>query len=446
MQAVISRLRRSASLKAASIGFLTLLLLIPLGMIEGVIYDRGAIGDEARSDIMRTWGGAQVVGGPVLVIPYERARDARRGEETSERLFAYALPAELTMQAAVDTELRYRGMHKVPVYSADIRIRGAFDVPDVAALDNRVTAVHWDDAFLAVVVSDARAITSTPEVAVRGATVRFRPGHAVIGGLQAPIVAPTGPLLNPSLNMTPLAFDLALSVNGTETLEFLPFGDSTQLTLESDWASPSFVGSYLPESRNIGDSGFDADYRVSSIGRALPSRWTDDTRAGLDAGRSAFGVDLYMPVSLYQLTLRAAKYGVLFVALTFVAYFLFETVAALRLHPLQYLLVGLANSLFFLLLLSLAEHIGFGAAYLASALGSIGLIVGYSYSILRTRRRAAVMAAILACLYTFLYLTLQAENYALLAGSIGLWTGLALTMYLTRRIDWYGDDGSAETE
>jgi len=442
MQAVLSRLRRSASLKVASIGFLALVLLIPLSMIEGVILDRGAVGDEARSDIMRTWGGTQLVGGPVIAVPYERLRPVNQNEQVVERSWAYALPADLRIEAVFNTEVRYRGMHKVPVYSAELRISGTISPPDIRALDNRSATILWGDAILAVAVTDARAITSTPELSISGESMRFTPGHAAIGKLAAPIVAPVGKLLETAAEPVPFAF--TLTVNGTETLEFLPLGDSTQVSIRSDWAAPSFVGNYLPETREIGDEGFSAAYRVSNIGRALPSQWTQQDDVGGQVGESAFGVRLYMPVSLYQLTLRAAKYGVLFVGLTFVAYFLFETVAKLRLHPLQYLLVGLANSLFFLLLLSLAEHIGFGVAYLVSAVSSSALIVGYSYSILGTPLRAAVMAAILACLYAFLYLTLNAENFALLAGSIGLWVGLAVTMYLTRRIDWYG--GASEGE
>jgi inner membrane protein len=439
MQAALSRLRRSASLKVVSIGFLVLVLLIPLGMIEGVILDRGAVGQEARSDIMSTWGGTQLVGGPVLIVPYDRLRPVNSNDEVVEPSRAYALPTNLKIEAQVDTDVRYRGMHKVPVYSAELRISGTISRPDIRGLDSRSAGIRWGDAVLAVAVTDARAITATPGLSIAGTTVQFRPGHAAIGNLAAPIVAPVGTILGTATET--MAFEFTLALNGTEDLEFLPLGDSTRANLQADWPAPSFVGNYLPETREIGAAGFDAAYRISNIGRALPSQWTQQDDVGGRVSESAFGVRLYTPVSLYQLTLRAAKYGVLFVGLTFVAYFLFETVAKLRLHPLQYLLVGLANSLFFLLLLSLAEHIGFGKAYLASSTGSGALIVSYSYTVLGSRLRAAVMAAILACLYAFLYLTLNAENFALLAGSVGLWVGLAVTMYLTRRIDWYGAAG-----
>ena len=157
----------------------------------------------------------------------------------------------------------------------------------------------------------------------------------------------------------------------------------------------------------------------------------------------AFGVDLFVPVGLYQKTLRTTKYAILFIGLTFVAYFLFEIVAGLYLHPLQYLMVGLANTLFYLLLLSLAEHMGFGWAYLLSSLGSSGLIVGYSRTVLGDRRRAMTISGVLFCLYGFLYMTVQAENYAMLSGAVGLWVALSIVMYLTRRVNWYGDATTA---
>ena len=236
-------------------------------------------------------------------------------------------------------------------------------------------------------------------------------------------------------------FTLTLNIKGSETLKFLPLGDTTRASMRSSWPSPSFSGSYLPHTRQISDAGFEADWRVSSIGRPMPSHWSKSAPAADVSYSSAFGVDLYMPVSIYRLTVRAAKFGILFVGLTFVAYFMFEVIAKLRLHPLQYLMVGLANVVFYLLLLSFAEHMAFGLAYLISAAASSGLIVGYSRAVLGERQRALLVGAILALLYGFLYLTLSAENFALLAGAIGLWVALALIMYLTRRIDWHDKAG-----
>jgi inner membrane protein len=188
---------------------------------------------------------------------------------------------------------------------------------------------------------------------------------------------------------------------------------------------------------DITESGFTAEWRTTSLGRTLPAMWLEGNLQPGKVESAVLGIDLFVPIDVYRLTDRATKYAVMFIGLTFVAYFLFEVLGGLKLHPLQYLLVGFGNAIFYLLLLSLAEHVGFGASYLLSAAASAGLITGYSLSILGSRKSAARMLGILSLLYGLLYLTLQAETYAMLAGAIGLWCSLALIMYLTRRIDWY---------
>lgn len=437
MQTGFQRWRQSASFKAATIGFLVLVLLIPLSMIEGVIHERSATRDAAAADIMRTWGAAQLVAGPVVILPYRTVRVTKDGERIVGKAKAYLLPEQLHVDAAMRPEIRYRGLYEVPVYGADLAFSGSIASPDLDALQIPAEDVLWDEAYVVVAISDAKAITETPTLTVGGHRVRFGPGSESLGGLLAPIRAPIGAFLDEPGSPVALDFDFTLRLNGAEVLRFAPLGDTTSIAVRSNWPSPSFVGNYLPESREVRDDGFEASWKVSNIGRALPSQWTSQESVSADLAQSAFGVRLYQPVSLYQLTLRAAKYGVLFVGLTFVAYFLFEVVGGLSLHPLQYLLVGMGNALFFLLLLSLAEHIGFGRAYLASAAASSALIAGYSRAVLGARSRAWIMTGILGLLYLLLYMILNAESYALLAGSVGLWLALALTMYLTRRIDWY---------
>jgi inner membrane protein len=234
-----------------------------------------------------------------------------------------------------------------------------------------------------------------------------------------------------------LPFEIDLDVAGGESLHVLPLGDTTSITMRSPWPSPSFTGRYLPHHREVGDDGFVAEWTLSGLGRPLPAAWMDGTLDASIGTASAVGVEMYSPVDLYQKTLRATKYALLFIGLSFVAYFLFETMGRLQLHPMQYLLVGFANALFYLLLLSLAEHTGFGMAYVLSAGASVVLIAGYSRSVLGGARAAGIMTALLTGLYLFLYLVLQAEDYAMLAGALGLWIILASIMFLTRRIDWY---------
>lgn len=216
--------------------------------------------------------------------------------------------------------------------------------------------------------------------------------------------------------------------------------------MSANWGAPSFIGRQLPAIREIHDDGFEASWHSTRIGRKLPVVWTTAQDPQAFAAQSAFGARFIQTVGLYQLIERSTKYAVLIVGLTFVTYFLMEVVASLKLHPLQYLLVGLANTLFFLLLLSLSEHIGFDVAYLLSAAASTSLIAGYSAAILLRGIRVIAVVAVLAALYAFLYMTLKAESFALLAGSIGLWIALAAIMYLTRRINWYADDEAGQKQ
>jgi inner membrane protein len=438
MREFVARLRQSASAKVAVIGLLVLVLLIPLSMIRGVIYEREQTGQSAKFDIQQTWGSEQLVAGPVLVIPYTVVHTSNTGVKYNSRQHLYVLPESLDIEAKVDAEIRSRGIFEVPVYTSRMHLIGKFPQADVSELKVTDDAIDWGGMVVAVGVSDGRAITEIPAIKLAGEVIRFEPGGKRVVGLPPQIVAPIGKVLQPAERLSALNFEFDLALKGSESLHFLPAGDTTNVALSSSWQSPSFSGNYLPESHDIDAHGFSARWRVSSIGRSFPSHWTDESGAGSAAEASAFGVDLYMPISIYRLTERAAKYGVLFIGLTFVSYFLFEAVAALRLHPLQYLLVGLANCLFYLLLISLAEHIGFGWSYLVSCSASAALIVGYSHSLLGNRGRTLTMALVLGLLYCFLYMTLSAETYAMLAGAIGLWAALAAIMYLTRRIDWYG--------
>lgn len=447
MQNAIQGLKRSVSIKAAVIGGLVLVLLIPVSMINGVVHDRQSVHQQARWDIMRAWGQPQLVAGPVLIVPYTLRHVDSRGNEFIEERQLYVLPETLSIETDVRPEVRYRGLHKVPIYSTLISMQGRFAAPDTDHLGIGTATLKWDKASIALTVTDARAISEAPSISMNGGTTRFESGGQALFQDTAPaIVAPAGSLLATANSGDALRFETTLSLNGSDSLQYVPLGDTTDVRMSSDWPSPSFLGNYLPRTREISDDGFSAAWQIASLGRALPSQWTDRDAQSPSAHSTAFGVSFYMPVSLYQLTLRATKYAVLFIGLSFVAYFLFEILAGLRLHPLQYLLVGFANAMFYLLLLSLAEHIGFGLAYFASALASAGLITGYSTAILGSRRRAFVIAAVLAALYAFLYMTLKAENYALLAGAAGLWVALAAVMYMTRRIDWYAQSRNVADE
>ena len=434
----LSQLRNSSLLKVGGIGFLILVLLIPLAMTRGLIDDRISVGETAQADIQRAWGGSQVIAGPVLVVPYVLTRVDPYGDRTESGGELHFLPERLDLEMDLAPEIRYRGVHEVPVYTARTRIGGRFSAPDTSGLGIDGAAFDWTRAWFALVVSDARAIRNAPVLQMGQLEFAFEAGGSHIDGFPPQVIAQAD-LSEDGLLNAPLDFIIDVDFAGTNAVSMLPLGATTSVSMTSTWAAPSFSGSHLPEVREVNEQGFHASWRISNFGRSLPSRWTEMRVEQYELLQTGFGVELYQPVSLYQLTERATKYAVLIIGLTFVAYFLFEVLAGLRLHPLQYLLIGFANTLFYLLLLSLAEHLGFGTAYLLSAVGATSLIVGYSASILGNRKRALMIGAMLAVLYLFLYLTLNAETYAMLAGSIGLWTTLALIMYLTRNIDWYGN-------
>ncbi len=434
MQTIIERLRESTSFKVGVIGFLILVLLIPVAMTMGVIENRIAVHETARIDMMRSWGHAQQVTGPVLVIP----GTARRMTDLESRVIDTQLvvvPRQLSYQAAVDPEIRKRGIHEFPVYRADVQLSGEFRLPAAPDAGLGMESLDLSRAYVAFAISDPRTLTTTPTLAVGDQSIDFAAGGRRISALLPQLVAPVGALLQDG-NDT-IAFGIDLDFNGTDSLAFVPLGDTTEVSVRSAWPHPSFSGTQLPRTHEISDEGFTASWEVSGFARPAPSAWIDGTVEEFLLTGSGFGVDLHMGVGLYEQSLRATRYAVSFIGLSFVAYFLFETLGRLRLHPLQYLLVGFANVLFYLLLLSLAEHVGFGVAYVLGAAASSTLIVGYSRTVLASNARALAMAVLLFALYGYLYLVLRAETFAMLAGALGLWVILGSVMYLTRKIDWY---------
>ena len=445
MRDFVSGVQRSSSVKVFGIALLILILLIPVAMTRGVVDDRMAIAATVRHDIMRSWGQPQTVGGPILVLPYTIEHLNYYEDRREEQGQAFLLPRELRIETDLVPEIRHRGIHEVPVYTASNTISGTFDMPETSGLGIDNARFDWDRAYFALAITDARSVRNAPAIEIGGRTSGFEAGGNQVAGFPPQIVAPAATLLDADARQAEFSFTIRLDLSGTDELQYLPLAEMTTVTMHSSWPSPSFTGGYLPANREVRDDGFDATWRVSSLGRALPSRWTNTSYHYQATENAAFGVSIFIPVGIYQLADRATKYAVLIIGLTFVGYFLFEVLSSLHLHPLQYLLVGLANALFYLLLLSFSEHLGFGWSYLVSAAASTGLIAAYSASILQSSRHAALVVPMMVCLYGFLYITLSAETFALLAGSIGLWVSLGLVMYLTRRIDWY-KWGSAEPE
>lgn len=436
MPELLQRLRASVTIKLLFIGFLVLLLLIPMGMIENVIYERNHLYLSAKHDIMNAWGREQTIGGPVLTLPYRVVYTDDKGIKRVRQSLAHFLPEHLSVRGQLDTQMRYRGIYQVPVYTADLQISGRFDPPDIARLGIDPGSVDWDAAYLSVAIADARGIKNPMTLRSDVGDGRFEPGGVKVHGFDSQVIVPL-PSVAKTGTSAGFQFAFELKLSGTEKLAILPAGDRTEVLLTSAWPSPSFVGAYLPERRDIDVTGFSAEWNVLHLGRSYPGEWRNAEIPAERFAGSAFGVNLFIPTSTYQKSTRAAKYAILFIGLSFLAYFMFEVFGNMRLHPFQYLLVGFANCLFYLLLLSLSEHTSFAFAYTISAAASTVLVVAYSASVLKQRSRVATMLALLTGLYAFLYVTLRAEQYAMLIGAVALFVILATVMYLTRRLDWY---------
>ena len=441
MSDLIRRAQQSVSGKVFFIALLVLTLLVPMGMIKNVVSERAQSMQAARNDIAEAWGSAQTVGAPILVVPF-RYSTMRSGVSVTVRDEFYVLPSEVQYLGNITTTIRYRGIFEVPVYTASLNISGVLPAPDIDYNEDDF-AIEWDRVQVALPISDARSIRQSVELRLGDATADFEPGGAVVAGFGQQLSISYAALGLESLE-TDQAFSFDLELGGTGALKFLPLGESTDVELRSTWPSPSFSGAYLPESREISEEGFTAVWRILDLGRGYPSSWYRSDYVPDTVGLTAFGVDLLLPIGIYEASTRAAKYAILFIGLTFLIFFLFELFENLRLHPLQYLLLGLANCIFYLLLLAISEHASFGLAYSASAAASTGLVAGYSAAVLRAKERTAPVIVALTTMYLYLYVTLRAENYALLSGALVLFVVLALFMYATRHVDWYALEPSKE--
>jgi inner membrane protein len=432
------RLRDSAVFRLVVIGALILALLVPLAMVGTLVHERIARRDQAAEEIAATWGGRQTVGGPVLVIPYDYRRTNELGKVVKETDLAFFLPETLEVNGTITPELRRRGIFESAVYRSRLELAGAFARPDFGAWGVDERDVRWHEAAISFGISDLRGVGSDLAFEWRGEPGAIEPGTAGVSLWLAGLTS-AAPLPASDGVPDPYSFRLKIGVAGSDGLDFLPLGKETLVVLTSPWPDPSFGGAFLPETRTITNQGFEARWRVSYYGRGYPQKWrraVDDLGAAFVTG-SAFGVGLYLPADLYQKAERSTKYGVLFLLLTFVTVFLYEVLSGLRVHPVQYLLVGGALCIFYLLLLSLAEHIPFAVAYALAATATITTIGLYAAAMLRGGGRALLLSGILAALYSYLYVLLQAEDYALLLGSAGLFLILGLVMYVTRKVDWY---------
>jgi len=433
-------LRTSVIARLVVMGMILMGLLIPLTMVQSVVSERAARRDSVVSDVSSTWGGAQTIAGPVLVVPYQCTVTDHDGKTRQVIGRVTFLPEALSVQGSLAPQIRGRNLFKAVVYSAHVTITGRFSPPDLSTVTRGAVQPLWNETVVSVGISDPRGVAKRVTLNWSGTDQPLEPGVVDSGVLTSGLHTRVD-LTALSGSRAALPFSLTLDLNGSRDLRVLPAGNDTTVRLTSAWPHPSFIGAPLPQSRTVDASGFTAQWEVPYFGRGFSRAWID---AGLDREKmksqvdaSAFGVSLVQPVDIYQQAERAVKYAVMFIVLTFVVFFLFEIVRARLLHPVQYVFVGFALCVFYLLLVSLSEHIGFDPAYAAAALATTALISTYSTFVLGGLLEGGLVGTSVAAVYGFLYLLLRLEDYALLAGSVGLFATLSVVMLLTRKVNWY---------
>jgi len=422
-------IKQSLFIKLSSIGFIILLLMIPNSIVQDLIRERNYNQENVIHEVSEKWGQQQQIVGPVLTVPYKvtyKGDDDKVYESTE---YSHFLPEQLKIEGEVNPEERKRGIYNVVLYQTLLNCKGIFKQPDFTKLGIDKENVYMEHAFLQVSIPDMAGINDKITIEYDNQKYQMEPGIEKINGFQSGVKIPVA--IDPDKEDITYNFDLNL--NGSKTLTFGPIGKETIVNVNSKWHSPSFMGSFLPDEHTVSDEGFTASWKVLDLNRNYPQSWTKNKQ---DLLQSAFGLELMQPVDEYTKNFRSAKYALLVICLTFLVFFFFEVLNKQKVHPIHYTFVGLAISIFYFLLLSLSEHIGFNKAYIISSIAIIGLVGAYSTTILETKLLALILSGILTGIIAFIFIILQLEDYALLAGSIGLLLVLASVMYYSRNVDW----------
>lgn len=446
-------MRSSLIIKLLIIGFLIVGLLILTIPLFVVIDDRENRRSEVVEEISSKWGRDQTIVGPFLSIPFHQTvitRSNNGRSSTSHKIeHLHFLPEDLEFNATVKPELKYRGIFETVVYKSKIIISGSFDSLDWDFAGVEKNNILRERASLCLGIPDVRGIREATSISFMDQKLEVKPGLPSQNVLNSGVSAPVN-LEDKNVSMK---FKIELHLDGSSSLAFSPLGKTTSVNMTSPWSAPSFDGAFLPLEKKIAMDGFTASWKVLHLNRSIPHTWKGSpppSSGGINwksgnlfagppniLGDFSFGVKFYMPNDVYQKTTRMAKYAILFLVFGFTSFFFTEILQKAQVHPIQYLLIGFAILVFYLLLLSLSEHFGFDRAYLISTAGVVFLIGGYASAILASQKLALSVCSVLSVLYGYLYVILQLESYALLMGSLGLFAALAVAMFFTRKIDWY---------
>jgi inner membrane protein len=426
--------QHSLTIKMVLLAFLGLFLLIPLEMIKSIIRERQKTSEDVKKEIAFQWAGQQVISGPVLNIPV-RVFPSKKDAEPYISVF-HLMPETLNVRGDVQTEKRHKSIYQAVVYTAALKTSGEFIIPEMNTGEK--SEILWNDSYYTLGITDNRGLKGSIFLKTDSAVLEAVPGMKDASLFSSGISFPA----HLSARVKRIPFSLDLNVSGSEGLSFTPIGKTTEILLFSKWNSPGFKGNFLPVERTIADSGFNAKWFVTNLNRNFPQIWSGNVYNPVN---DSFGVDFILPVDHYQKSLRSAKYGVLFIALTFLALIFTELAIKEKIHLFHYLLVSLGLVLFFSLLNALSEYTGFNTAYIISSVSTIMLISYFLRTLFKKRLTVLLISGLLVFLYSFIFILLTLNDYAYLAGNIGLFVLLALTMMLSVKLDLFKNNAPANT-
>jgi inner membrane protein len=425
--------QQSLTLKIGLLAVMGLFLLIPLEMIKSIIRERQQNSEKVKKEIASQWAGQQTVSGPVLNIPV-RIFPSKKEAEPYMSVF-HLMPESLSIRGDVQTEKRHRSIYQAVVYTADLSLSGEFVIPGLSTGEQSV--ILWDEAYYSLGISDNRGLKGSVFLRTDSASTDAIPGLKETDVFSSGITFPA----SLSQEKKKIYYSISLKLSGSERLSFIPAGKTTKVMVRSPWSSPGFSGNFLPSERTINDQGFTAQWLITNLNRNFPQVWSGNT---YNTGGDSFGIDFVLLVDHYQKSLRSAKYGILFIALTFLALLFAEMTTRERFHIFHYLLVSLALILFFSLLNAISEQLGFNMAYIISASSTLLLISLFLRVLVKNHRPVLILSGLLVFLYTFIFILLSLNDYAYLAGNIGLFILLSLTMWLSVKLRLFDKERDSE--
>lgn len=452
-------IEESITVKLFSIGFLVIILLIPSAWIVEIMEERESRAESVMQEVSEKWSNSQTVSGPMLVIPYKTIEKIDRGKngiELKERVENYFfLPETLAIQGVVDPKVLHRGIFDAAVYNSSLTVKADFTKPNFAALGIAAEDVLWNKAHMIFSLSDLRGINDNPVFTVGSIAKATEPSNDLglaieesktithLSEYEEPVEVSTSTRTSKGI-IAPLHWQsvddfkgnasIQLQLKGSKSLRFVPTGKTTLVSLKGPWNNPSFDGEFIPEDRTVTEKDFSANWKILNYNRPFAQQWSGKNQviSGAD-----FGVTLLIPVDQYQKSIRTAKYGQLIIILTFVALFLVEITKRIRIHPFQYILIGVALIIYYSLLLSLSEQVGYNVAYVLASVATISLVSFYASSFLKNAQLVILFTSLLTVFYTFIFVIILQQDFSLLLGSIGLFLIVAALMYFSRKVEWY---------